>query len=334
MERTKTKISIFLLFLSPIMGEVLSGSTLPLEFIKPPGFVFLVLLYGCGTLLIREAKARWNLQWSVLFLGVAYGILEEGTMIQSFFNVAHADLGVLSGYGMYFGVQWPWAIMLILFHSTMSTLIPIEIADLLWPAYKNKPLLTKRRLILCFAGLIFIVIFWMGFVIGQQAEPAYQNYSPNPWLITGATLGVLILIWLAYQYRESRIATAGPWLASPFVFGVAGFLWQAANLILPNAFAGEHLAGWKTILVQVILVGAVLGWMATQLYHQRVTKRHMVYLIGGSILLWILLAPIVEFINGFSGMSAFVMLSLLLLILWSRRVLRGHRAVAQGQNER
>ena len=36
-----------------------------------------MLLYGCGTLLIREAKARWKLGWSVILLAIAYSIIEE-----------------------------------------------------------------------------------------------------------------------------------------------------------------------------------------------------------------------------------------------------------------
>jgi hypothetical protein len=121
--KTQTKIIILLLFLSPAFGELLTGSTPPMELLNPFGILFLMLLYGCGTLLIREAKARWNLQWSIIFLAIAYGVFEEGTVVQSFFNTAHADLHNLSNYGMYLGTQWPWTIMVTLAHATVSTLI-------------------------------------------------------------------------------------------------------------------------------------------------------------------------------------------------------------------
>lgn len=93
-------------------------------------FFLAILLYGFGALLIREIKVRWKLQWSVIF-----------------FNPGWEDLGVLAGYGMYLGVQWPWTIMLIFFHATISTLIPIKFVDLLWPDYKDKPLIGKRGMI-------------------------------------------------------------------------------------------------------------------------------------------------------------------------------------------
>ena len=322
MRKTETKIIIFLLFLSPVMGELLSGSTPPLEFINPIGLIFLVLLYGCGTLLIREAKVRWNLQWSIIFLAVAYGILEEGTMIQSFFNISHADLGILSGYGMYFGIQWPWAIMLILFHGTMSTLIPITIAELLWPEYRNRPLLKKRGLIFSFTGLIFVVTFWMIFIIGKKLDPAYTNYSPDNLLIISSILVIFLLIWLAYKYRDNRISKNKFSLCSPFAFGIAGLMFQAANLFLPSVLAETRIPGIITILTQIIFATVALLFIVYQIYNQNITKRHIVSLIFGSILFWIFLTPINEFVNGVFGIFVFGIISLILLIIWSRTVLK------------
>lgn len=149
--KTKIKILLFLLFIPPIIGEVLSGSTPPLELINPIILVIFTLLYGGGTLLIRELKARWKLQWGIIFLLIAYGIIEEGLIAQSFFNTEWADLGILSGYGLFFGVQWSWAIMLTIFHGTMSTFIPILITEISWPDYKDKPILGKK-------GLVFLSV--------------------------------------------------------------------------------------------------------------------------------------------------------------------------------
>ena len=84
--KKETKIVVSLLLLSPALGELLPGSAPPLVFFNPITLLTLVLLYGCGTLLIREAKARWKLQWSVVFLAAAYGIVAEGILVKSFFN--------------------------------------------------------------------------------------------------------------------------------------------------------------------------------------------------------------------------------------------------------
>ncbi len=318
----KTKIALFLLLLSPFLGEVLSGSTPPAEFLSPIGFTFLVLLYGCGTLLIREAKARWGLQWSVIFLAAAYGILEEGTMIQSFFNTSHADLGVLSGYGMYFGVQWVWAIMLIFFHGTISTLIPIQITELLWSEYKNKPILTKKQLLFCLFGFSSVIFLGMLIAIEQKSNPAYADYHPDFLLISANTLVALLFIWLAYKYKDSKITKRKAPLAPPLVFGIGGFMFQAINLLLPNIFANRRISEGTTILTQGIFAVLAFLFVFYQIYHQNISKRHIVYLIFGSLLFSILLSPVIETSNSINGLTLLGAFCLLLLIAWSRIVLK------------
>src|ERR1051326_7606396 len=76
-----------LLVLAPSIGELLSGSSPPLQFFNPIFFLLLVGLYGCGALLVRETAARRSLNSTgILLCGAAYGIIEEGLMCKSFFN--------------------------------------------------------------------------------------------------------------------------------------------------------------------------------------------------------------------------------------------------------
>ena len=70
--KEESKIFIFLILLSPALGELLSSSSPPGEFFNPLTLLMLILLYGFGALLIRELRVRWNLQWSIIFLAVAY----------------------------------------------------------------------------------------------------------------------------------------------------------------------------------------------------------------------------------------------------------------------
>jgi hypothetical protein len=85
--------SLLLLLLAPAIGELLSGSSPPLEFFFPPSLILLALMYGCGALVCREMVVRWGKGWlSLLLLGIAYGIYEEGIVLRSFFNSAWQDL--------------------------------------------------------------------------------------------------------------------------------------------------------------------------------------------------------------------------------------------------
>ncbi len=318
-------IIVSLLFLSPVLGELVSGSSPPVMFFKPVNFLLLVLLYGCGTLLIREARARWKLQWSVAFLAVAYGVVEEGLATKSFFNPEWMDLQALSGYGMLFGVQWVWAIQLIVYHATVSTIIPIAIVDLLWPQYKYVPLLRKRGLILNVVGISLATMIGIIF-FGTEAGGKHVPYYPNPLLLVGSFFVVGLLVWLTFRFRGSRISMNGIPLFPVFAFGLLGFLMQGFNLISPSALAQAHMPATITIIVQLAEVTLILLFMAYQIYHQNVGERHIVALIFGSIFFWILLAPVQEFRkfnpDPTQGMLVVGIVSLILLILWRHAVLK------------
>ena len=80
------KASLFLFFISPVTAELLSGSTPPLQFFNPFVFTILVAFYGCGVIIMRELKVQWGKSYaSLLILGMAYGIIEEGLAVKSFF---------------------------------------------------------------------------------------------------------------------------------------------------------------------------------------------------------------------------------------------------------
>jgi hypothetical protein len=59
--------------LSPAIGELLSGSSPPLEFFNPFSYLLLASLYGSGAVLIRELKNRWDLDFKgLLLLGAVF----------------------------------------------------------------------------------------------------------------------------------------------------------------------------------------------------------------------------------------------------------------------
>src|SRR2546430_4023529 len=64
-----------LILLSPVIAEMLSGSTPPLEWLNPIAVLFLIWLYGAGVLVMRETAVRWKTGWpSILLLAAAYRI--------------------------------------------------------------------------------------------------------------------------------------------------------------------------------------------------------------------------------------------------------------------
>ena len=142
-ERTRKQRRFFspalvLLFLAPVLGEVLSGSAPPAEFFQPFSFILLTLLYGGGAILARELTHRWEKGWpTLLALGAAYGIAEEGLMAKSFFDPAWMDLGQLGTYGRWGGVNWVWSVQLTIFHAAFSIGIPMLLVTLMFPARRS-----------------------------------------------------------------------------------------------------------------------------------------------------------------------------------------------------
>lgn len=170
---------VCLLLLTPGIPEYLSGSS-PISAIllDPPQFVFQLVanlgLYGPGVLLIREAMVRWNKGWgTVLLLGAAYGILEEGVALSTLFNPRAGPVGDLGFYGRWAGVNWIWVAAILPVHMIYSISVPILLLALAVPWTQGKRLLSRRKLplvilILCadVASLFLIVLegegFWMG----------------------------------------------------------------------------------------------------------------------------------------------------------------------------
>ena len=119
-----------LLVLAPAIGELLSGSSPPLQFFNPVFFLLLVGLYGCGALLVRETVARRQLNAAaVLLLGAAYGIIEEGLTCKSFFNLHWTDTGFLSVYGRGWGVNWVRTFGLTVYHTVVSITVPASLSN-------------------------------------------------------------------------------------------------------------------------------------------------------------------------------------------------------------
>ncbi len=86
-----------LFFLAPAIGELLSGSAPPVKFFNPAGFVALTVMYGAGAILARELTVRWQKGWpTILALGAAFGIVNEGLAAKSFFDPNWVDVGHIS----------------------------------------------------------------------------------------------------------------------------------------------------------------------------------------------------------------------------------------------
>ena len=317
--KQNTKVILAILILPAIIAELLSGSAPPLEFIIPTSFLFWGLLYGCGTLLIREAKVRWNMQWSVIFLAIAYGIIVEGLTSKAFFNINWADVGHSANYGTFFGILISWSIMLLTFHATISTLIPILIVDLTWPKYKKTSLIGKKGLILTFIGLISIVLIgfkYMGTLVNGEIIP----YYPSPMLILGCICLIVILVFAGYKLKDSKINTNNK-IFGPKIFAILAFLFMLAFIIAPSELAKYNINQLILVTYQIIVIIIALAFAYFQIYNPNITKHHLINIVFGSLLFFSIYGVLLE-LQGSLGMSLVGIISLIILIKWKKKIIR------------
>lgn len=139
LKKLKVPPALTLFLLSPVIGELLSGSSPPLEFFNPIAFLFMASLYGSGAIVVRELKLRWKKGFkALLLLGAAYGILEEGLLVKSFFDPKWMGLGILGSFGRWAEVNWVWAEMLTVYHAVFSITIPIVLVELAYAERKEE----------------------------------------------------------------------------------------------------------------------------------------------------------------------------------------------------
>jgi hypothetical protein len=310
--------ALVLFFLSPAIGELLSGSAPPVEFFNPFGLLILPALYGGGALLVRELALRWQKRWpTMLKLGLAYGILEEGLMVKSFFDPNWIDLGLLEAYGRWAGVNWVWSISLMIYHATVSITIPIMLVELLYPAQRNRTWLGRRSRIGLSVLLVAVVAF--GFL-------ALTTYRPPIVTCALAILSILALGWIGRRMPQRFGWSAPESTWKPIWLGALGFAGTTGFFLCSWALPEWNLPPWLTCLA--LLGGSYfylrLAWRASG--GGSWDDRDRFALSAGVLSFFILLAPLSENdpsrLDNPAGMTIVALFALLGLVLLRSRIHR------------
>lgn len=282
-----------LLLLTPGIPEYLSGSSpFSAVLLNPAMFGFQLAanlgLYGPGVLLVREAAIRWKKGWaSVLLMGAAYGILEEGIGVSTLFDPAAKPVGDFGVYGHWLGVNWVWLASIIPVHMIYSISLPILLLGVALPGTAGVPFLIGRKLGVALAVLgadvlalfLFILLgthFWMGWpvlvgslaaiaalvaaarVVGPNALGA-RSRVPGASPLKLAVVGVLFFPSVIITQSLVRQRGAPP---------VADFLWVIALqtgflvYVLWRAGSMEHSRHLVGLAFGLILPIAAFGLLA------------------------------------------------------------------------
>jgi hypothetical protein len=301
-----------LALMSPVVAELLSGSSPPLEFFNPFSFMLLLGLYGAGVLLVRELSVIWNLGWAgVVVLGVAYGILEEGVAVKSFFDPLWMDLGGLGEYGRYLGTNWVWAVWLTIYHASVSIALPIIIFNMVYPGLRSERLLTGRRFKIVL-GILFVDVLVCTLLLNP-----YIPFMPMYVLSIAAVFG--FVLYARHVPRGFFAPTGARITWGPMRFAVLGFLLLLSNFLLAGAFV-ETGAPPMIPIALMLAVCLYIALMIRKHLGKEGNLPHKAHFVAGMLSFFVALGLLLE-MGGIPGMSVVAVVTALLTIdfvRWSK----------------
>ena len=287
MKKMRISPSLVLFVLAPACGELLSGSAPPAEFFNPFSFLVMALLYGGGALIIRELIFRWKKSWpSMILLGAAYGIIEEGLMVQSFFNPYWMDLGKLAAYGRWLGVNWIWTAELIIFHAVVSIAIPITLTQLIFPEQKDSSWLSPKWF------KTIVILFFLDILVGLVLCGALNPRYPLPWLHLILSSFLVVLLFNLARKVPKWDASFHAQPARRRAFFLAGFTGIFLLFFFSWFLPEIGLPEWVTFLLLAFLPVLMILWIIHLSKGSCLPPRHQLALIAGVISLMAILDQI------------------------------------------
>jgi peptidoglycan/LPS O-acetylase OafA/YrhL len=305
--------ALVLVFLAPFVGEVLLGNT-PLRLIL--SYLIVLPMYGFGALFIRELSRRSGRGWpTILILGVAYGVAEEGLADMSLFNPNFLGLHLL-GYGNLFGVGWPWWFFVLTLHAVWSIGVSIALAETLFAPRGEYPWLGRMGLVT--SSVVFVLgVVLVHFVGGE-------GYQLSGGQLALSLVLVALIAAAAFLVPRRRVTQAtdprqapNPWLA-----GAVAFVLTSAFMALTRLSYLLKLPAAVLILAYFLLYGLAL--FAVWRWSRRIgwSAEHKFALAAGALLtyVWYGFVQAPHDALDLIGQAIFALLALGLLILAGRHV--------------
>jgi hypothetical protein len=315
-KRHRVQPALALFFLAPMIGELLSGSSPPAEFFNPFTLLLLATLYGGGAILARELRVRWGKGWPTVFaLGAAYGIVEEGLMVKSFFNPSWMDIGILGRYGRWAGVNWVWSLELTIYHAVISIAIPILLIEVLCTDRRDERWIGKRGMI--GLALLLLADVLCGLFLLTPYRPPFI-----PYLL--AIVAVIVLIAIARRLPSRWLAPHPGQVKRPLWFAALGLSATVFFFVIAGVLPNLGIPVLLTLIAMPMLLFGVTRAVRRMSCGGVWTQEHQIALASGALGFFVLFAPLQEMGNAnrpdnttgmaLVGLAAFVFLAW----LWRR----------------
>ena len=291
--------AVLLFFLAPLFGEYLLGI---LSLSEIYYVLFLSPMYGGGALLIREVTRRTGRGTvTMLILGIAYGLIEEGIVDQMLFNPNYLTEQEWNSYIPFLGMDGRLTVYVLAMHAVWSTCIPILLVEALFPERKIMPWLSNKGLVIVAA----IFIMGSGYLC-YETKMEKHFFASVPQLL-GTALIVILIVMVSFKckyHTSTSVETPAP---KPWFIG--GFSLVTSSLFM----LADPLYGWVSFGACVILAAVFFFIVYYWSRHNDWGDNHRIALIGGGILTYVWLGM-------FSGSIIFGFGAIVLLILANRRL--------------
>jgi hypothetical protein len=291
----KRKISavVALLFVAPLVAEFLLGN-LSLKLL--PALIVLVPMYGGGAVLIRETVRRAGRGWpSMLMLGAAYTLIEEGFATQSLFNPDYLrmhmhllDHAYIPALGM---GAW-WTVFMLNLHTFWSMGVSIALVEALMPAQAETPWMGWV------GDSVVAVLFVFGLVANARYTVKQDPFVASHAQLLSAAVVCVVLVGLAFLLpirggRADERAVPNPWITG----GGAWVLGMGVLLAPP-------MWGWGAVCALLGIDVCFLGLVWVLSRREGWTALHTLSVGAGGALAYGLHAFIENPVAGGTGMLA------------------------------
>lgn len=210
-------------------------------------FLVLGLWYGSAAVLIREVTRRAGRGWpTILLLGLAFGLIEEGLLTQSLFNPHYLGLDLLAyGHLGVLGIGLPWTIFVLTLHVVWSIATPIALVEGIWPG--RDPWFGRVGL-----GVVIGLTLLGALAILGVSWSSSGGFLATPVQLTAAA--VLALAAVVVAFRLPRVTATRP--AQAVLPSAAVGLVLASGFQLMEHNGPDIAPAWVTVTVMLVLLAA------------------------------------------------------------------------------
>ena len=251
--RRSISAAITLFFVAPFVAEYLLGD-LSLKMLA--ALILMAPMYGGGALLIREFVRRKGRGWpTILCLGAAYTLLEEGLVTQSLFNPDYLNLHLhflQPAHVAWLGIGGWWTLLMFNLHTFWSIGVSIALVEGLFPERAHEPWL----------GVVGETIFSVLFVLGLIAN-TLLGFRQNQFWASPVQLGVtallfVLLVVVAFATPAGMAKREGT-VPSAWLPAVAALVLGILLRLIPMRWGWGAVAAMLTVDAAFLLMVFVLS---------------------------------------------------------------------------